>query len=210
MSRPRYTWRASAEITVIGVSAASATATAVLPTPVGPTMTGVRCLVLGAAEPAFKFFPGKLDHAGAAVDIVRGERRAQESNHELAHLIRVERLPGLDRRATGIRRGEPFEPILPAAEPAPRQIGDQLLQAARRFEAGMRIRRGVHDNAAPREGLDLVADAREQLTMRLDRVELHRREVERQREQQTLRRRTITRELAHHVFVQHALVGGVL
>ncbi len=41
-------------------------------------------------------------------------------------------------------------------------------------------------------------------------VELGRREVECQRQEEALRGRPITRELAHHVFVQHALVSRVL
>jgi len=43
--------------------------------------------------------------------------------------------------------------------------------------------------------------------MRVDGIELGRRKVEREREQQALRGRAVARELAHHVFVQHALVG---
>ena len=46
--------------------------------------------------------------------------------------------------------------------------------------------------------------------MGLDRIELGRREVECQRQQEALRGRPVTRELAHHVFVQHAFVGGML
>ena len=74
----------------------------------------------------------------------------------------------------------------------------------------MRVRRGVDDDAAAGERLHLVADACEQLAMRFDRIELDGREVERERQEQTLRRRAVTRELAHHVLVQHALVGGML
>src|SRR6267378_82369 len=124
-------------MTVSGVRAASATATAVLPTPVGPTITGVRCLVSGAAEPALKLFLGKLNHRWPAMDVVRRERRGEEANHELAHLTRVERLTSLDRRATRIRRGEALQPVLPTAEAAAGEIGDQLLQAPGRFEARM-------------------------------------------------------------------------
>ena len=46
--------------------------------------------------------------------------------------------------------------------------------------------------------------------MRLDRIELRGREVERQRQQQPLRGRAIARELTHDVFIQDPLVSGVL
>src|SRR6266852_10351 len=163
ISRPRYTWRASAEMTVIGVRAASATATAVLPTPVGPTMTGVRCRVSGgAAKTPFQLFLWQLDHRGPAMHIVRRECGRQQPDDELAHLVAIECLAGLDRGPAGVRGGKTLEPILPAAEPAAGEIGDQLLQAARRFEPGMRIWRRMHHDAPAGERLDLVPDAREQ------------------------------------------------
>src|ERR1051326_8547377 len=96
-------------MTVIGTLLASATATAVFPTPVGPTMTGVRCRVSGAGEASLKLFLGKLNHGRPAVHIVRGERGAQEPHDELPHLADVERLAGLDRRATRIGRRDALE-----------------------------------------------------------------------------------------------------
>src|SRR2546425_453795 len=182
MSRPRYTWRASAEMTVIGLRAASATATAVLPTPVGPTRTGVRCLVSGSPEATLKLFLWELDHTRAAVNIVCRQSRGEQSNDELAHLVGVECLTRFDRRTTRERCGKALQPILPPAKPAAGQIGDELLQAACGLEARMRIRRGVHDNAAAGEWLDLVANAREQLPMCVDRIELRGGEIERERE----------------------------
>src|SRR5882762_289303 len=210
MSRPRYTWRASAEITVMGVRAARATATAVLPTPVGPTRTGVRGLVSGTAKPTFQFLFGQLDHGRTAVDVVRRQRRREQPHDQLAHLAGVQRLSRFDRRTTRVGRGKALQTILPAAEPAARQIGDELLEAAGGLEARVRVRRRVHDNAAAGERLYLVADARQQLPMRLDRIELGGGEIEGERQQETLRGRSVTRELAHHVLVQHALVGGML
>src|SRR5882672_4932982 len=207
MSSPRYTWRASAEITVTGRWLASATATAVLPTPVGPTRTGVWCLVSGPTKTAFQFFLRQLDHRRAPVHVVRRERRREQADDEPAHFVGVERLSRLDRRAARERGGKALQPILPAAEAPTRQIGDELLQAAGGLETRMRVRRGVYDDAAAGEWLHLVADAREQLAVRFDRIELGGREVERERQQQTLRRRAVARELAHHVLVQHALVG---
>src|ERR1043165_1723372 len=107
--------------------------------------------------------------------------------------------PRLDRGATRVRRREALETILPAAEPPACEIGDELLETPRGFEPRMRVRRGVHDDAATGERLDLIADPGEQLPMRFDGVELRRREVQRERQQQSLGRRAVARELPHHV-----------
>ena len=111
--------------------------------------------------------------------VVSGQRGAKEPDDELTHLVGLERLPSLDRRATRIRRRKALEPVLPSTKSAASEVGNQLLQTAGSLEAGMGVRRGMHDDAAPRERLDLVTDADEQLAMRLDRVELRRREIER-------------------------------
>src|SRR5882672_4096539 len=148
-------------MTVTGVRAASATATAVLPTPVGPTMTGVWCLVSGTAKPPFQFLFGELHHTRPS--------------------MRVVRLSRLDRGSTRVGRGEALQPILPAPKSPAGEIGDELLQAACGLEARMRVRRRVYDDAAAGEWLDLVADARQQLPMRVDRIELGSCEVERER-----------------------------
>ena len=93
--------------------------------------------------------------------IVRRQRCGQQPDDELPHLIGVERLPRLDRGAACIRRGEPLQAVLPAAEPTAGEIGHELLQAARGFEARMRIGRRVHHDAASGERLDFIADAGE-------------------------------------------------
>ena len=145
----------------MGVRAARLAATAVLPTPVGPTRTGVRCRVSGPTKPTFQFLFRQLHHAWPAVHVVRRQRRGEQPDNELAHLARVERLTGLDGGAAGVSRRKALEPVLPASEAAAGEIGHQLLQAARRLEPGMRIRRGVHDDAAAGERLDLEPDAGE-------------------------------------------------
>src|SRR5881409_2997367 len=142
-------------MTVIGVREASATATAVFPTPVGPTMTGVRSLASGAAKTAFQLVLWKLHHRRSAVHVVRGEGRGEQPHDELTHLVPIERLPSFDRGAARVGRGESLEAVLPAAEPAAREIGDELLQAARGLEPRMRIRGRVDDDAPARERLDL-------------------------------------------------------
>src|SRR5436309_7668932 len=158
-------------MTVIGVRDARATATAVLPTPVGPTMTGVmgRSLIShakacpsgwGPSEPTLQFLFGKLDHGWPSVHIGGGKCGGEQADDELAHLVGVERLAGLDGGAARVRRRKSLQPILPTAKSAAGKIGDELLQAAGRFEARVRIRRRVDDDAAARERLDFVADAR--------------------------------------------------
>src|ERR687887_412347 len=127
ISSPRYTWRASAEITVIGVSAASATATAVLPTPVGPTMMGVRGAGLDPPKPAFQFLFRQLHHRRSPVHIVGRKCRREQSGDELSHFICVQRLARLDRRPARVHRREAFQAVLPPTESAAREIGDQLL-----------------------------------------------------------------------------------
>ena len=142
--------------------------------------------------------------------VVSGQRGAEKPDDELTHFIGLERLPSLDRGPTRIRRGKALEPVLPSAKSAASEVGNELLETTGSLESGVRVGRGMHDDAAPRERLDLVTDADEQLAMRLDSVELRRREIERERQEQPLRRRAVTGELSHHVLVEHTLVRGVL
>ena len=144
------------------------------------------------------------------MDVVRRERRREQPRHELAHLVGLEVLAGFDGGAAGVRRREPLQPIGEPAESPAREIGDELSEAAGRIEAGMRIRRRVHHHRAPRERLHLVTHATEQLAVRVDRLELGRRELERQWQQEPLGRRPVARELAHRPLVQHPFVRGVL
>src|SRR6267143_2217709 len=104
MSSPRYTCRASAEMTVRGQCAARASASAVFPTPVGPTMTGTSGL--RAAKPALQLIPRELHDGGPAVDVVRGKLAGEEAREELPHLVGPQGLARLDGRPAGIRRGE--------------------------------------------------------------------------------------------------------
>src|SRR6476659_4914340 len=85
MSRRRYTWRESAEITSMGQTAASARATAVLPTAVGPTITGT----LAPAKPALQLLAGQLHDRGPPMDVVRRQVGCKEPEQQLAHLALV-------------------------------------------------------------------------------------------------------------------------
>src|SRR5579859_2740191 len=142
ISKPRYTWRASAEITVSGRCAARATASAVFPAAVGPTITMV---LAGSAPPKapLHLVRGKLHDGGPPVHIMGGQRGREQPVDQLPHLFGVESMPGLDRRATREGRRESFEPVLPPAEAAPCQIRDELLQTPLGLEARMGDRKSV-------------------------------------------------------------------
>src|SRR5713226_114867 len=156
-------------MTVSGSSAARAAATAVLPTPVGPTRTGTNGRS-GTPKPALQLVLGQLDYGRAAMHVVRRQSGGEEAGQQSAHLLGVELVPRLDGRPAREGRREALEPVLPPAEAAAREVRDQLLQAARSLEAGMRIGGGVDHDAAAGEGLDLEADAPQQLSVRVDRV----------------------------------------
>src|SRR2546426_2411210 len=127
MSSPRYTCRASAEITVMGARAPSAAATAVLPTPVGPTSTGTRGRS-GSPKPPLQLVLRQLHDGRPAVHVVGRQSGAEDADDELPHLVRLEPLAGLDRGAAGEAGGEALQPVRPAAEAAAPEIGHELLQ----------------------------------------------------------------------------------
>src|SRR5687767_2944920 len=83
MSRRRYTCRESAEITSTGHRPASASATAVLPTAVGPTSTGTRgagvlACPLPSPKASLQLLAGQLHDRRAAVHVVRRELRGEQ------------------------------------------------------------------------------------------------------------------------------------
>src|SRR2546429_5640 len=104
MSSPRYTCRASAEMTVMSVRAPSAAATAVLPTPVGPTRTGTRGRS-GSPKPPLQLVLRQLHDRRPPVHIVGRQGGAEDTHDELPHLVLLEPLAGLDRGAAGGGRG---------------------------------------------------------------------------------------------------------
>src|SRR5207247_7697626 len=96
MSSPRYTCRASAEITVMGARTPSAAATAVLPTPVGPTSTGTRGRS-GSPKPPLQLVLRQLHDGRPAVHVVAGWGGAEDGDAKRPHLDRPERQARLDR-----------------------------------------------------------------------------------------------------------------
>src|SRR5689334_16204330 len=100
-----------------GHRAASARATAVLPTAVGPTRTGT----LPPAKPSLQLLAGKLYDRRPAVHVVWRQVGREQPPQQLAHLGRLQPLARLDGRPAGVRRREPLETVGPAAEPAARQ-----------------------------------------------------------------------------------------
>src|SRR6266480_3039034 len=209
MSRRRYTCRASAEMARMAASSPHATATAVLPTPVGPTSTGTR----GRSAPpksSLQLVLRQLYDRGPPVYVVRRERRAEQPTHQLTHLLEPEPLARLDRGPAREGGGEALEAVRPTAEPAAREIRHELLEAAGGVEARMRVGGRVHDHGPAGKRLDLVAHASQQLPVGLDGVELGGRELDREGQEQPLRRCAVTRELAHQVLVEDPLVRRVL
>ena len=86
----------------------------------------------------------------------------------------------------------------------------RLAQASLGIEARMRHRHAADEQRVSAEPLDLEAEPREHVAVRLERVALGGTEVQRQRKEQSLRRRLAALEHAHELLVQHALVRRVL
>src|SRR5690349_19453898 len=150
MSSSRQTWRASAEMTVSGRSAARASASAVFPDAVGPTTT----IVLADSAPAktpLHLVRRQLDDGRPTMDVVRREGGREQAVNQLAHFLGVQPVSRLDGGPARERRCEPLQPVLPPAETPSRQVADELLQAPLGLEARVRVGRGVRDQRAPGE-----------------------------------------------------------
>src|SRR3989338_9477763 len=144
-------------MTVMGQWRARLTTTAVFPTPVGPTITGMTGL--GAAKSPFHFLAGKLDDGGAAMHVMRRQLAGKEPGQQVVDLVGAQQLARLDGGAARIGRGEALEPVVPAAESAPGEVGGQLLEAALGVEAGVRVRDRMDRDRSPPERLHLEARA---------------------------------------------------
>src|SRR5256884_1515820 len=68
-------------------------------------------------ESAFQLLLGELDDRRSSVHVVRGARRREEPGHQLAHLVALEALAGLDGGPAGGRRREALQPGGPPPEP---------------------------------------------------------------------------------------------
>src|SRR5256885_9118142 len=142
MSRRRYTCRVSAEMARMAASSAHATATAVLPTPVGPTSTGTS----GRSAPpksSLQLVLRQLYDRGPPVYVVRRERRAEQPTHQLTHLLELEPLARLDRGPAREGGGEALEAVRPNPEPAApgdlHRLPEAAGGAAARRRAGGRV-----------------------------------------------------------------------
>src|SRR2546427_5217397 len=151
-----------------GQIAASASATAVFPTAVGPTTTGT----LPPAKPALQLLAGQLYDRRAPMHVVRRKVGREQPEEQLAHLALVEPLARLDRGPAGVSCGEALEPVGPAAEPPARQVRHQLPEAGAGIELRVRRRHRVQHHRAPAERLGLEPDPAELLVVALDGVEL--------------------------------------
>src|SRR5260370_27006757 len=121
-------------MTVIGCNAANARATAVLPTPVAPTMTGTNGRS-AAPKPSLQLGARQLYDGGPPVDVVRRQRGGEQPHHELSHLVGIEVMARFDRGATGVGRGQALPAGGPTAGGAAGGSGHQLPETPRRLEA---------------------------------------------------------------------------
>src|SRR2546430_7585717 len=148
-------------------SSPHATATAVLPTPVGPTSTGTRGRS-APPKPSLQLVLRQLYDRGPAVHVVRREGRGEQPAHQLPHLFELEPLARLDRGPACEGGGEALEPVRPTAESAAREIRHKLLETARGVEARVGVGGGVHDHRPAGKRLDLVPHASDRKSTRLN------------------------------------------
>src|SRR5215203_726472 len=138
-------------MTSSGQCAPNATATAVLPTAVGPTSTGT----LAPAKPALQLFPRELHDGGAPVHIVWWQIGAEEPQEQLAHLPLAQPVSRFHRRATRVCGGEAFQPVGPPTESATWQIRHPPPEARPRVGAPVPAWYGGEHHGAATEGLCL-------------------------------------------------------
>src|SRR5688572_7240493 len=117
-----------------GQCAPSATATAVLPTAVGPTSTGT----LPAAKSALQLLARELDDRGAPVHVVGRQVGAEQSQEQLAHLPFPEPVTRFHGGSTGVGGSKALQSIGPAAEAPPRQISHHFAEAGAGVEPRVR------------------------------------------------------------------------
>src|SRR6478735_10646985 len=142
-----------------GQWAASASATAVLPTAVGPTRTGT----LPPTKPPLQLLAGQLHDRRAPVHIVRRKLRGEQPEEQLPHLALAEPVPRLDRRAARVSGREALEAVGPATEAPAGEVGHQLAEAGARVEPRVWRRHGVEDDRAAAERVGLESDLPERL-----------------------------------------------
>src|SRR5436190_94001 len=193
---------------------ASHIAIADFPDAVGPQMTGI---VAGSATPGsapakapLELIPRQVDDGGAAVYVVRGQDALTQRHEQGPHLLRRERVARLDRGLACDGRRKMLTSRARARDPIAGERRERVTQAALGVEARMRRGNGVNDHGLAAELAELVTQRLQQIPMRIERVGLGTGELQREREQQTLRRAGTAFQGVHETLVQHALVRGVL
>src|SRR5882724_7109931 len=151
-----------------GQCRASASATAVFPTAVGPTMIGR----LAPAKPALQLLTGELHDRGPAVHVVRRKIGLEQPEEKLPHLGLAQRLSCFDRRPAGERGREPLQPVGPAAEPSPCEVGDGLPEAGAAIEAWVWSGHCMERDRSSAKGLHLEPYSPDLLLIGLERVQL--------------------------------------
>src|SRR3954451_24012752 len=121
-----------------------------------------------SAKAALELGPRELHDGGPPVHVVRGEYRVAKGDEEGAHLTRRDLVSRLDRRLAGHRRGDPFMARVRRRVAITGERGERLAQAALRVEARMRHRHRVDEQRVAAEPLDLEAEPREHVAVRLE------------------------------------------
>src|SRR4029453_1953336 len=123
-------------------------------------------------EAAIELIPRDLHDRRSAVHVVRWQGGAGETHVERLHLSGRQDVTGLDRRLAGDRRGESLVPRCRARHAIARERIERIAQAPQRIEPRMRHRHGRHYDRVASEWLDLEAQLRERVTVRLEGVAL--------------------------------------
>src|SRR5258708_10474839 len=151
-------------------------AIALFPAAVGPQMTATTS---APPEPPLKLFPGQLYDGRATVHVVRRQGRIAQSDEQRAHLARRELVARLDRRLARDRRRESLVPAHRGPRAVAGQGRERVAKTAFGVETRMRHRHRAHEQRITAESLDLEPKSAKQILLRLERLRLRRRQVQR-------------------------------
>src|SRR5258708_38991936 len=151
-------------------------------------MTRIGVLLL-SAKATLELGPGELHDRGPTVDVVRWQSSLGERNEEGPHFTLRQLVTRLDGRLACDRRRESFMTRVCRGVAVTGQRRERFTQRPRRVEARVWHRHTVHEQRTAAKAFHLESQRGEQRAIGLERFALRRREVQRKREQQALRRR---------------------
>ena len=165
---------------------------------------------LAPAKPPLYLVPGEVDNRRSAVEVVCRKSRVAKRGEERAHLRLRQLHTGLDRRFAGDRRRETLVLRGSAGDTVSRESIERLPQTTLGVKARVRHRHGIHDQRVSSKSFDLESQPLEVFAIGIERVALSGAEVKCQRKQEPLRGRGAALQRMHELFVEHALVRGML